>query len=76
MGEALSHAVIEIGLCNPNNHLTYVGTYRCDAIRRLSEKYSFNNTIDNKATTDPLTKLGDIPISTEEINSLVANSQK
>ena len=74
IGDALSHAVIEIGLCNPNNYLTYVGTYRCDAIRRLSEKYSFNNSIDNKATTDPITKLGDIPISPEEIRSLVANS--
>ena len=37
----IHHAVIEVGLCNPSSYLSYIGTYRCDAPRRLSKKYSF-----------------------------------
>ena len=35
------YAVIEIGLCNPNKYLQYVGSYRCNAPRRLSDMYNF-----------------------------------
>jgi len=75
-GQGLGHAIIEIGLCNPNNYLEYVGSYRCDSIRRISEKYDFNNSTDYKAKNDPLENTSfrsDVGLTRSEVSSLISS---
>jgi hypothetical protein len=47
----------EFALCNPSQHLTYIGTYRCVSMRRLGDLYKFNGTLQNVDPSQIATQL-------------------